>query len=130
MIEDVFNMVTIARLDMEFLVSFGIAEQSKGFTITINPQGWFLTNDQQQGTCDATGAPVLYEYLKENHVQYPPGLGNIMRELWESAIHLNLPEDNVQRHLNDISEWIRLYHQRSHKNVPVSLPASSRMLPT
>jgi len=94
----------------------GITDKSAGrngnnwdeYKIKWTENGWYIKHISINGECDKTGEPYLYKNLRQDFISYPIDLPNIMESLWESVKDDNLPKEQLQHKLNEISERINL----------------------
>lgn len=72
--------------------------------ITWTQEGWQLEAGARRGPCDPTGAPVLFDALDNDGVQYPRSLGAAMQRLWEAEAKHG--QEFSKSGLDEICAWI------------------------
>jgi len=82
------------------------------YTITRNKDGWYVSfHDEGQGNNKA--APILYNVLNHDSINYPEELPGYMEWLWLQAEEQGLSYDQVQYALNQLAEWINICEKNS-----------------
>ncbi len=85
------------------------------YNIVRTALGWKFegTMKSNSGECDKSCDPYLYSTLDHDSVSYPRNIGELFEWLWEKAAD-GLCEDEVQKSIEDIAEWISI----CERNVP------------
>lgn len=87
------------------------------YTFKRTENGWFIGNIAINGNCDKTGAPYLYENLRQDSVNYPKSLPGYLEYLWDQAAEEGLSHETVQDSLNILSNWIKVCEKGSPKGI-------------
>lgn len=77
--------------------------------------GWYVSHIAIGGSCDKSGKPYLYENLRHDSISYPENLDIYMEWLWDKAATKGLNPSEVQKALNDLSDWVI----KTEKNKPI-----------
>jgi hypothetical protein len=77
-------------------------------------EGWEIRYLGIGGICDKQGRPYLFENLNHDLINYPAQLDSIMENLWDFAENKNPSNEDLQKHLDKVSDWIIL----TEKNTP------------
>lgn len=78
------------------------------YTLERTERGWGISFVAISGQCDPTGEPYLYDNLRQDSINYPAHLGEYLGRLWRKAEDENLSGDEVQRHLDQLAQWIQI----------------------
>ena len=70
------------------------------YRISKTDKGWHIVHISINGPCDKTGAPYLFENLRQDSINYPHDLGGYMKHLWKRATAENMSEDEIQKQLD------------------------------
>jgi hypothetical protein len=99
---------------------FGVYSRRWGhndnYSIEKTDTGWkvkHLRTNADDGNCDKQGNPYLFNELNQDSINYPADLGEYMEYLWDEATNKNMNDDEIQEHLNVISEWIQIVEKSS-----------------
>lgn len=76
------------------------------YRLNIHEEGWHVDHISIGGKCDKRADPYLYRNLDHDHVQYPSGLGFEMELLFEHARDKTLPDEEIQRRLDELARWV------------------------
>lgn len=76
------------------------------YKIVRTAEGWDIHHLNIGGPCDRGGRPFLFQNLNHDSINYPSGLEDMMEALWELAASKGLSEDQVQKGLNDLANWV------------------------
>ncbi len=68
--------------------------------------GWNIAFIAIGGDCDKSGKPYLFANLEQDDINYPHDLGGYMEYLWDKAEEEGMSDDQIQEHLNELSEWL------------------------
>ncbi len=77
------------------------------YRVDITDAGWYISHFTIGGECDPGGKPYLFENFEQDVINYPADIGNYLAFLWERAKKDDLSDDEVQRHLNALGQWIQ-----------------------
>lgn len=89
------------------------------YTVKRNADGWYISFFGIQGQCDTSGDPYLYKNLDQDLVSYSKkNISSLMRSIWARAEEGAL-EEEVQRYLNQVAEYIRICEQSYPKEIDV-----------
>ena len=78
------------------------------YTIKKTKNGWYVRGVMSiEGECDKTGAPYLFDNLRQDIISYPYNLGWYMEQLWDYSSSENMSESEIQEQLDLIGKWIR-----------------------
>ena len=69
------------------------------------------------GACDKRGAPLLYDSLDHDSINYPEELGGYLEYLWERAEKDGLSHEQVQEALTVLGRWIITCEQSSPEGI-------------
>ena len=83
------------------------------YTVEITDHGWHISHMAHVGDCAATGEPTLFDNFRQDHINYPVHLGSYMEYLWTQAQENWLSEEEIQRHLDVLGEWIQTVEKAS-----------------
>lgn len=85
------------------------------YTFKRTLSGWTFNGvaTYNSGECSKTGEPHLFKTLEHDSISYPMNVGALMEWVWLKASE-GLDEDQVQRAIDDIAEWISM----CERNVP------------
>ena len=81
------------------------------YQISRRANGWYVRNERIKGCCDKTGAPGLFDCLKQDYINYPHDLGGYMEWLWCKSAGMS--EEEIQEQLDLIGEWIKITEEAS-----------------
>lgn len=79
-------------------------------------QGWYVSTGSRRGECYKNGKLIpgqghesLFDILDRHgdSISYPSDLGIYMEMLWERAEELKMNDDEIQKNLDVLSEWIQ-----------------------
>lgn len=87
------------------------------YKLTRNEDGWFIQRLTKNGQCDKQGKGILYESLDHELVNYPADLPNYLEWLWNQAAEEGLNEEEVQKSLDDLADWINICEKSTPKGV-------------
>lgn len=78
----------------------------ENYSVERLPDGWAIHKPGRGGKCDKTGEPYLFDNLRQDFVNYPIMLGNYMEFLWQKAEEENMSEEEIQKHLDTLGDWL------------------------
>jgi len=77
------------------------------YQLDVDDNGWVVAHQSFNGSCDPDGVPVLYQSFRQDEIIYPGTFTWYMRELWEHAHNGTLSDEEIQRRLNRLAQWLR-----------------------
>ena len=80
-------------------------DHPESYNIERTPDGWNISHLTIGGPCSPDGSPFLFENLEHDFINHPADLSGYMRYLWEHSAGMD--EDELQRHLNILGEWVQ-----------------------
>lgn len=83
------------------------------YSITRTEEGWYIEFNSRRGKCNKGGNPVLYEILDHDGVNYPESLPGYLEWLWQEAHEQGLTEQEVQKSLHELANWVNLCESNS-----------------
>jgi hypothetical protein len=84
------------------------------YRVERTEEGWTISYHAIGGPCDPTGEPYLYDNLRQDGINYPADLGSYLAWLWERAKTENLSDDEIQKYLDQLGQWIQI----TERNTP------------
>ena len=88
------------------------------YKINKTDTGWYVNNlMMKKGDCDKRGAPILFESLDHDSINYPHSLGDYLEWLWDQAYDTSMSEEEIQENLNLLGEWINATEKSSPKGI-------------
>lgn len=92
------------------------AEDYLEYKLIRTENGWSFSSSCWEGECDKDGHPFLFKALRRDAIKYPNRLDLYLGWVWDSAQDKCLSENDLQRALDELGEWISL----CEKNAPRS----------
>lgn len=90
-------------------------EHIEHYSVEKIPDGCEIHRPSIGGKCDKTGEPYLFENLRQDSVNYPEKLGKYMEFLWQKAEEDNMSEQEIQKHLDTLGDWLQQVEKLSPK---------------
>lgn len=76
------------------------------YRLGVLDDGWYVAHLMINGNCDKQGEPFLFRNFRQDSINYPSGLGFEMGLLFEHARDGTLPDNEIQRRLDLLGEWV------------------------
>lgn len=96
---------------MIFQVKSKLRSRPDKYKVSITSSGWSIQNLVIGGDCDQSAKPYLFNNFDQDSVIYPNDFHCYFSYLWEEAKRKKLSEDEIQIHLNELSEFLDTFQE-------------------
>ena len=76
------------------------------YSLDIHADGWTVDHMAIGGECNKQGHPYLFSNFDQDFITYPSGLGLEMEVLFEHARDKSLPDEEIQKRLDELARWV------------------------
>lgn len=87
------------------------------YTVEITVNGWHISNMAIGGHCTPNGEPALFANFSQDQINYPADVGCYLEYLWNQAKENAFSEEEIQKHLDALGEWIQTVEKASPKGL-------------
>lgn len=89
------------------------ADRDEVYHLTRTNTGWDFKHEEGGGRCDKAGRPFLTYRLAHDHAGDPLLVADRLERLWLHAWKHDLSAEDLQRALNELSDWIRIVNDNA-----------------